>query len=240
MSLPQYSFLPLSHHSDYGFGATADAFKEAADDLSAAQVSGPRLNGHLATAYLYRHAIELYLKSMIVVLHRRLRIPFGSYSADGEPCVVVEGQTKPFHRVHSVAKLFAYFHDLVNSQSDALETFCRTDWTAFPGEVRDWIKLIESTDPKSTFFRYPDPQNRAGDHSKSSFQASTPQDIVASANLADKPIKAVVLVDESDSIVESYRFSADVLPELQAALRSLSDLLEAAHYGMRIELADGL
>ncbi len=240
MPSPQYSFLPLSRHADYGFGATADAFKEAADDLCASQVNAPRLNGHLATAYLYRHAIELYLKSMIVVLHRRLRIPFGSNSADGAPCIVVEGQTKPFHHVHSVAKLFAYFEKLVNQQSAALASFCRTDWTAFPSQIHDWINLIESTDPKSTFFRYPDPQSRAADHGKSSFQTSSPEEIIAEANSPAIPIKAFVVIDESDAIVETYRFHADVMPEFQAALRSLSDLLEAAHFGMRIELANGL
>jgi len=237
--MPQYSFLPLSRHADYGFGATADAFKEAADGLTASQIEAPRLNGHLPTAFLYRHAIELYLKSMIVLLHRRLHIPFGSHSADGEPCVLVQGQVRPFHRVHSVAKLFSYFERLVAQHAPTLATFCHTDWTAIPYETHEWIRLIEETDATSTFFRYPNPQARAGDHAKSSFQTSSPEELIAAASPSGPPIKAAVILDESDSVVETFCLNSEVMPDMQVALRSLAELLEAAHFGMRIELAGG-
>ena len=240
--MPQYDFLPLSRHSDYGFGATADAFKESADELYESDAARHRLNGHLVIAYLYRHAAELYFKSMIVVLHRRLRIPFGADSPDGEPCIVVGTSTKPIHKVHSVKQLFEYFERLVNRHASDLATFCKTDWTTYPRETRAWIEAIENSDPKSTFFRYPNPQARSDDHDKSSFQTSTPDEILASAGASQASGQGTVCVltyDNNDNIVDTFLLKRDVFPELQAALRQLCDLLEAAHFGMRIELADG-
>jgi len=239
MYTPEYSFRPLGSHADYGFGATADAFKEAADDLCAARATAPRLNGHIATSYLYRHAVELYLKSMIVLVHRRLQIPFGSHSAEGDPSMIVEGKAVPFHRIHSVAKSFAYLQQLVNQHAERLGTFCRTDWSALPSQILGWVSLVDDTDPKSTFFRYPNPQSRATDDTKSSFQVGSPEEVIARASLSGKSVKTSVVLDDSDGIVETFYFNADVLPELQAALRSLAEFLEGMHFGMRIELAGG-
>jgi hypothetical protein len=55
----------------------------------------------------------------------------------------------------------------------------------------------------------------------------------------DRPSTSFVLLNDEDEIVEAYRFDDHPLPELQSALRQLADLLEGAHFGIRIELADG-
>ncbi|RXU06233.1 hypothetical protein B1F69_00065, partial [Pseudomonas syringae] len=69
-----YMMLPLDRHFDSGFGAVADSFRDAADALE----DTPTLNTHLPVSFLYRHAIELFLKSAIIILHRKLNIPYGA------------------------------------------------------------------------------------------------------------------------------------------------------------------
>lgn len=63
--------------STTGFGAIGEAFKDGADDLVASEAKPKRSLAHLPTNFLYRQSVELYLTSMIVVIHRRLRLPFG-------------------------------------------------------------------------------------------------------------------------------------------------------------------
>lgn len=78
-----YLLAPLDKHYDRGFGAVANSFMEAADDLQEDAATGATfLNRHLPISFLYRHAIELFLKSGIIILHKRLRIPYGT---EGDP-----------------------------------------------------------------------------------------------------------------------------------------------------------
>lgn len=45
----------------------------------------PALLKHLPQNYLLRHAIELFLKSGIIIVHRRFKIPFGTEDHDSSP-----------------------------------------------------------------------------------------------------------------------------------------------------------
>jgi hypothetical protein len=66
----QYMLMPLEAHFDGGLGATGDAFEEAAKKLAESAAELPSSHPHLPINFLHRHAVELYLKSMIVVMHR--------------------------------------------------------------------------------------------------------------------------------------------------------------------------
>src|SRR5437879_4221108 len=86
---PNYQFKPLTHQFDDGFGLMGDAFNDAALRLEHSTQQEEFINSSLPIGYLYRHAIELYLKSIIIVLHRNLGIPFGPNPAIGAPLVHV-------------------------------------------------------------------------------------------------------------------------------------------------------
>jgi hypothetical protein len=78
----QYLLTPLHTHVDFGFGRTGDAFKAAADKLEAeSSARSGVMHAHLPINYLRRHAVELYLKSIIVIVHTKLDLPYGE---DGE------------------------------------------------------------------------------------------------------------------------------------------------------------
>ena len=96
-----YMMLPLDRHFDSGFGAVADSFKDAADTLDSTRENTPTLNDHLPISYLYRHAIELYLKSAIIIFHRKLNIPYGDTPASGEPKILDGAKWKPMYQICS-------------------------------------------------------------------------------------------------------------------------------------------
>ena len=70
-----YMMMPLDRHYDHGFGATGDAFFEAAKTLEKEAKPTLFLDA-LPKGFLLRHALELFLKSAIVVIHRRLKLPY--------------------------------------------------------------------------------------------------------------------------------------------------------------------
>ncbi len=97
-------FTPLDRHFDDGHEATADAFKAAAEKLEEDEGDKLRqLNAHLPINFLYRHAIEIYLKSAIVTVHRALRLPSGDGSHEKDPLVKIEGgKWQRLNRTHSL------------------------------------------------------------------------------------------------------------------------------------------
>ena len=103
----QYIMMPLDAHYDSGFGAIAESFRDAALALKKA-VPNPAFFDHLPQSYLFRHATELFLKSEIVILHRKLKLAYGTEPYKGEPMVLAQGEWKPIHRVHSIGILYEY------------------------------------------------------------------------------------------------------------------------------------
>ena len=62
--------LPPERHFDGGLGATAGEFKRSAEEL---KVTKGTALAHLPVCYLQRHSIELYLKSLIVILYKSIK-----------------------------------------------------------------------------------------------------------------------------------------------------------------------
>jgi hypothetical protein len=235
-----YPFKSFERHFDYGFGGYADAFKRAADELVAKKKDGDIfLNMHLPINYLYRHSIELYLKSFITILHKRLRLPFGPHNFDSTPYIFINKEWIPIYRVHSISDLYAYYKIILTKQRSEIIALANTDWTDLPLEFDSQIAIIGYHDEKSTFLRYPALENRNYEKEKSSFQESTIPELFQRLAPGNEYTKAFISVDESDNIVDVYQLENEPLEQLTNALSTVALLFEGAHLGMRIELADG-
>src|SRR4029077_13232699 len=123
----KYLFMPLNQHFDDGFGATGEAFERSAKLLSSTP-DDVTYHYQIPLCFLYRHAIELYLKSAIVVLHRALAIPYDKNPHHGPAFVLVNPKWKPIYQVHSVAELWGHVLELLRSSKSELERRCKTDW----------------------------------------------------------------------------------------------------------------
>jgi len=234
----QYMLIPLNQHFDGGLGATGEAFEEAANLLSNSEDARAN-NIHLPINFLYRHAIELYLKSMIVILHRALCIPYGGHPHVGSGFVLTKGKWKPIHNVHSLATLWAYFLELTHNHKNELEKRCRTDWQEIPDGLDSAINEIEQADASSTLFRYPDERRPDADKAKSSWKPKTPEEMFSHAASGGKPVKAFLVLRSDDSISQSFQYDDAPLAELSKLLAETASILSGAHTGLRVELADG-
>lgn len=150
-----YMFTPLDQHFDLGFGAMANSFMESADLLSNPEPVKPFLNSHLPVSYLYRHSVELFLKSSIVILHRALELPYGDTASDSEPKVFVGTKWRLMFEVHGLVPLNSYARSLFEKHAEILRERTHMAWYIGP-EFDGWINAIEATDSSSTFFSLPD------------------------------------------------------------------------------------
>ncbi|WP_153117486.1 hypothetical protein [Rhodocyclus tenuis] len=233
-----YLFMPLDQHFDKGFGAVADSFKEAADSLTQSTAEAPFLNAHLPVSFLYRHAIELYLKSAILIFHRKLKIPYGTTPWDGEPHVLGDAKWKPMYNEHRIQTLYSYVRELFSQQSEYLEEKTRTDWS-FPVELDDWIKKIETTDSSSTFFRYPVTKDKIKDKEKSAIREDDFENMLAKAKSGSKPLKAFLVLDSDDQVTQAFSHDDSQSQETMAILKEVSHVLYGCHAALVGELTGG-
>jgi len=234
-----YMMMPLDQHYDGGLGATGEAFEEAADSLIEAAEGRRLINSHLPINFLYRHAIELFLKSMIVVLHRALALPYGSEPPEGTPMVPVEGKWKPVHKEHRISILWDHVVDLIRNNEPELNARCRTKWTSFPEDLTEAIAAIDAADPTSTFFRYTDRRTPEADRAKSSWKEGEPDNIFAQMAPGDEPVKAFFLIGPDGDIARSYQYDGHAFEDLSKLLAETAKTLSGAHSGLRVELASG-
>lgn len=237
----QYTMMPLNDHYDSGFGAIAEAFRSAAIRLKEVNPN-PAFFEHLPQSYLFRHAVELFLKSEIVIVHRKLRIPYGTESYDGAPMVPEGGEWKMIHRVHGVGTLYEHWKELIVPRTEELKEMCRyrPDWT-IQTEADGWINTIEATDPRSTYSRYPATRDRDEDRSKSPFKQTAPEDIFPPERSEDKKIMALVIENTEGDFVNAYVLDKGVESDAayMAALEQATDMLFNYHAMMRFELTRG-
>jgi hypothetical protein len=238
-----YLLAPLHLHRDLGFGATGNAFKDAADHLDGSPDFKRReiFGAQLATNYLYRHAVELYLKSAIVIFHRRFQLPFGEFAFDSEPRVRVGDTWIPFRQVHGIDLLWTYVRELFETHRDWLVANTKCAWD-IDADTDAWVQVVHQGDPRSTFFRYPSLDRLESDAVKSPMKEVTEDDFVGMARSSadrDKAVFAMLVENQDREFVRAYVHDEDADAAFRAALRSLAEFCYSLHAAMRFELCDG-
>jgi len=238
MVAPYYLFLPYAQHYDGGFGATADTFKSAGDTLRKRRKKRELFNTHLPAFFLYRHAIELYLKSMIIVLSRCLakaqKTPFPKIIY-----IEARGKRKPLTSAHSIGDLYHHLKKLLNDNWTIFKPLCKTDWAQIPIGWENWIKTIEEHDPGGTLLRYPTSSKPEIDSLKDSFKKTDIRTITAKMQPGNPPQVGFLFVGNDDTINDAFLMAETILPELSTALCNTVGALSGAHMGMRIEFGGG-
>lgn len=235
--------MPLDRHYDDGLAAVGDAFKEAANKLIEAHESRlGYLNWHLPINYLLRHAIELYLKSSILTVHRFFGLPTGEGPHHRDPLIKVENKWKPLHRTHSLKTLLEELQRLVTDKKDQFKAHTPSSWDV-PPELIAWIDTIEAADGGSTYFRYPRSQGPNVDAEKSGCLPVDPERLTAEMQerLASGKKGMIVLgmKDDDGNIVQTFATQENPLPELREALISAANSMYGCAVGLHMELVEG-
>jgi hypothetical protein len=205
-------------------------------------VPKPAFFDHLPQSYLLRHATELFLKSEIVIIHRKLKIPYGTEPYNGAPMVGVKGDWMPIHRVHSIGVLYEYWKSLIDPRLDELKemTKYKADWNILDG-ADDWVATIEGVDPRSTYSRYPSVRDPTEDQTKSPFKAALAEELFPENASDERRIMALIIENDDHEFVRAYMNEKGTEPDdaYMHALESMCDMLNNYHAMMRFELTSG-
>lgn len=230
-----YLMMPLHMHIDYGFGATAEKFKESADILSVSESAKDLI---MPINYLRRHTIELYLKSLIYVLHRKFNVPFSKSGSLEKPKIKVSGKEYELEKMHDIRVLTMYF---IEQHNKLIPCFFDIGIGEIETDILDRINKINSIDSKSTFFRYPKTEDHIQDMRKSSVREKSTEALINSMNKKNgKYVKALLLLDDDDNIVNSFDINVEVLPDLHKNLIYLCDYFHDLHAAYRFGICNGM
>lgn len=221
---------PLDSHSDDGFGAMATAFLASAETLLAAEKDSIAQR-ELPTCFLLRHAAELFLKSTLVVTHRAFQSDVQEY-----PEIQVGDKAMPLTRVHGLGPLYRALIAILEEHSVELAERARTVWLPMPPELDEAIAAIDAMDETGVFFRYPTKKSNA---SKSNNKPITPEKIAAWDKDTQGYLKAFVVVDQNNEIVEAFQYDPDLLTQELDTLKAACEWLDCFHVGLRMELMGG-
>jgi hypothetical protein len=219
---------PFDRHSDDGFGAMASAFLSSSETLLAADKDSVS-HREIPTCFLLRHAAELFLKSTLVVVHRAFA------GGDAYPAIPIDGKDRPLTSVHGLRPLYAALTESLIRHQVELDARARTKWLPMPTELDEAIATIDRMDARGVFFRYPTESNA----SKSASVPITIEEMAAWDTEKRGYLKAFVVLDQNDAVVEAYHFNAGLLQDELAALKMACEWLNCFHVGLRVELAGG-
>lgn len=153
----------------------------------------------------------------------------------GYPTVQVEGEAKPLTSVHGLGPLYRALIAALTEHHVALAERARTAWLPTPPELEKAIAEIEHMDNRGVFFRYPTENNA----SKSNNKSITPDQISVCGKGTQGYLKAFVVVDQHDEIVEAFQYDPNLLTQELETLKVACEWLNCFHVGLRVELAGG-
>lgn len=228
-----YLITPPNTHYDGGLGITAYNFSSAADILKNHNNS---MDGILPLCYLQRHAIELFLKSLIVILHKKFQVPYGAGFSSEKPAIQIQEKWVLLSKTHNIFDLYQHFTSIY---TDLMVKLPATTCWELPKDIESKIKLISGSDPKSTYFRYPESTNSVQDSKKSGIQKESLESMLSKTKHSYTPFKCVLMLDQNDDVIESYNIKSSPLPNILKALEELNEFFNGVHAAFRFELTNG-
>jgi len=237
-------FLPLDRQFDSGFMSTADAFHEAAKTIDKEiKCSGLGMSGsRLPVLYLFRHAIELHFKSILIILHRRFGPSYPQISRDDFPTIAIGSKRKKLFNVHSIRNLCDEFLALLKKHETIIKKISKTDWTDVPDDLSKWVMIIDEADKASTMFRYPFTADPATDKMKSAFKSMHPTAVVTEANARSNDgspgLMIFALKNDKNEIVEAFVRDDEAMDDVHNALKQLAEMLTGVNLGLLCEFVE--
>ena len=238
----QYLMAPLEEHSDDGFGAVGEAFKAAADTLAKANGEQKLFWNDLPVIFLLRHAAELFLKSGIIVIHRRLKLPYDSepYKSARPLLLLANGSWKPLFKTHDLTEIYWYWKKLISENKEQLTALSKhTPDMSVPPELDEWIDVLGKADPNSDYFRYPVTRNRTADIEKSPFKEVAVGSLFPEEAKSTEYVRALVLKDKDGNFVRAFKHDESTNKLTEEAAWNAADMLCNFQIMLRVELMDG-
>ena len=246
-----YLLTGIELHPDLGFGITADSYYHSAEHLMNNHFENYDVTqqAEMPQNFLFRHSIELHLKSLIIIFHKELKINYGNVNYESnEPEALVDGKWRKLYTCHYIDKLYEYWlNNLFLPNIENLKKIAsKGDWEEYK-KIAELFKIISKYDQDSSYFRYPITKNSILDVEKNTMQKFKSKD-----NLEDliKEIKekkdgkkssiTMLMFDEKDNLTEAFHKEENILPEVRNALNEVASYFYGMHTMVRSTLCGGM
>ncbi len=246
----QYLLTGIETHPDFGFGITAEAYRASAKFLSdhRAQIQSFQ-QAEMPINFLYRHSIELFIKSLIIIMHKALEIPYGEKSFNSDkPMILINEQWIDLFSCHWIDQLSAYWlNHLLIKNIDLLSRIAPDGEWREEKTITSLFPIITKYDRDTSFFRYPITKNTQSlDKEKYTMQPMSKESLagmpfsipVPKGNTANGGV-FLLCKDENNQVVSGYQKNDDILLEITDALQKVSEYLSCMHVMSRCTLCEG-
>lgn len=241
----QYLFTGIDSHLDFRFGVTGESYynnakflSENKDKIQAFQLAEMPIN------FVYRHSIELFLKSLIIIFHKRLKINYGNNNFNSDdPEVCIDGKWKSLYRCHFIDKLYYYWlNELLLKNCEYLNQYAPNgDWSENLN-VTNLLPLIVKYDRDSSFFRYPITSSASLDNQKYTMKKLELRSDQLSCVIDNKKRNInqfiVLLKNNDNEIVGGYERDNNTMIDVENALKKVAEYFYCIHIMTRVTLCD--
>lgn len=246
----QYLLSGIELHIDKGFGITADSYYKSAEHLYKDPYEYFNLTqqAEMPQSFLYRHSIELYLKSLIIIFHKQLNINYGTVQANSDdPEILIGNKWQKLYTCHYIDKLYFYWLNslLIPNIERLNKVASQGDWQVNE-EISDSIKTICKYDLDSSYFRYPITKNASMDTHKYSMKKIKTKDIVSivkdikKENPTSGNSLTMLYYDDNDNLVDAYTKRSNILLVVRNAMKEVAHYFHCIHIMSRATLCNGM
>lgn len=235
----KYLLSGIEHQIDKGFGVNADAFRKSADFLYNSEefINNFIPQKHMPIFFLYRHSIELFLKSMIVTLHNELALPYPDKKLQ---ILTQENKWRDLDNCHWIDALYWYWAKLIIDHKTTLDKLAPNgSWMLHP-DLKTNIETIAKYDKDSTFFRYPFTKNKPSlDKEKYSMKKVNDFQEIIDKKQIGKGSFTFILKDEDENISSIYTHDDNVMSNELEIFKETAEIFSTYHIMMRMTLSEG-
>lgn len=246
----KYLMTGIELHPDFGFGITADAYYKSAEHLMENHFEHYDVTqqAEMPQNYLFRHTIELYLKSLIILFHKKLEIDYGTVPFDSdEPEANFDGNWRKLYTSHFIDKLYHYWlNELLLPNTEILEKLAPGgDWIEYK-KITELFEIISKYDRDSSYFRYPITKNAGLDNHKYSMQKFKATDLesfldeIKDRKANGKGKMTMLMLDNEDNITSAFSKEENILSDVRDALKEVAYYFNSIHVMCRVTLFDGM
>ncbi|WP_306349887.1 hypothetical protein [Flavobacterium sp. '19STA2R22 D10 B1'] len=246
----KYIMTGIELHPDFGFGVTADAYYKSAEHLMQNHFEHYDVTqqAEMPQNFLFRHTIELYLKSLIILFHKKLELDYGTvdFNSD-EPEALFDGKWRKLYSCHFIDKLYEYWlNNLLLPNVKILQEIApEGDWAEYQ-KVTELFEIISRYDQDSSYFRYPITKNANLDNKKYSMQKFKAVDLesfleeIKERKADGKGRMTMLMVDDKDNITSAFSKDENILSDVRDALKEVAYYFNGIHVMSRVTLFDGM
>jgi hypothetical protein len=239
-------------HPDFGFGITADSYYKSAEQLMNNHYEHYSITqqAEMPQNFLFRHSIELYLKSLIIIFHKQLKINYGDTAFDSdEPKIETEdGNWRNLYNCHFIDVLYDYWLNklLIPNVAELEKLAPKGDWVETK-KITDLFPIVCKYDRDSSYFRYPITKNANLDEKKftmQKFKAGTLEEFMKEIQEPNAEKKdggiIMIMVDDEDNITEAFNNKENILTDVRDGLKEMAYYFNCIHIMSRVTLCGGM